>query len=179
VTRLRLTALLLVAAVAATGCGGDDEPKIPRDDAAELISSLREAKRRLSPLVCGDLNDDSLPKLEAQAQRLPEDSDVRRSVEDGIDHLRTLIEAECTARDEERQDTDTTTEPDTTPETTEPETTEPETTEPETTEPETTPPPTTPPDGDEGDGDNGAGGQPAPSGAVRPQEKRRKKKDRD
>jgi hypothetical protein len=178
VTRLRLTALLILAVLAAAGCG-EDEPKIPRDEAAELRAALLEAQRRLDPLRCGDLEQESLPKLEDRVAQLPEDSDVRNTLEDGVDHLRTLIEAECTARDEEEQDTTTTTEPETTPpETTEPETTEPETTPPETTPPETTPPEETPPpnpgngDGDQG---NGSGGRGLPDGSVQPRGKRAKK----
>jgi cell division septation protein DedD len=180
VTKPRLTALVIAAAtVLAAGCGGDDEAKIPRADAAELRAALLEAKRRLAPLRCGDLDEDSLPKLEARAAQLPE-GDLRDSVEEGIEHLRSLIEAECAARQEEEPDTTTeTTEPDTTePETTEPETTEPDTTEPETTEPETTEPQPEPPT-DQGDGNDGGGGQPSPSGAIRPQEKKKNKKERE
>jgi outer membrane biosynthesis protein TonB len=174
VTARRPTALLLAAlAVVAIGCG-DDEPKIPRADAAELRSALLEAKRRLTPLRCGDLSEDSLPKLEARAAQLPE-GDARDSVEEGIEHLRSLVEAECTAREPEEQDT--------TPDTTEPETTTPDTTEPDTTEPEPEPQPEPEPEPqpepepepDQGDGNDG-GGQAAPSGAVRPNGKRGKKK---
>ena len=170
-TARRLTALLLAASFAAgaAGCGGDDEPKIPRADAAELRSALLEAKRRLDPIRCGDLDEDSLPKLEERVAALPE-GDVRQSLEDGVEHLRTLIEAECAARERE-PDTSTDTTEEEPPSTTEeepPSTTEEEP--PSTTQPEppTTQPPTTPPD-------NGNGGQSPPNGAVEPQRKREKK----
>ena len=171
-TRLLLTALIALAALAA-GCGGDDEPKIPRSDAATLRNDLLEAKRRLRPLRCDDLETKSFPKLERRVAELPEDSDVRDTLEDGLDHLRSLVEAECAARREEREETTTTTEPETT--TTEPETTT--TTEPETTTtqpPETTQPPTTQPPETEPEPDPGNGGQPVPNGSVKPKKEKDK-----
>ena len=177
-TAARLTALAVAAALAA-GCGGDDA-EIPRAEAAELRSALLEAKRRLAPLRCGDLSEDSLPKLEERVAALPDGSDVRESLQDGIDHLRDLIEAECTRQEQEREQTTTEEEPTTT---TEPPTT---TTEPPTTteeEPPTTteeePPPTTPDtdEGANGDGTDG-GGQAPPSGAARPGKGKRDKKDK-
>ena len=181
-TAARLTALAVAAALAAlaAGCGGDDA-EIPRAEAAELRSALLEAKRRLAPLRCGDLSEDSLPKLEERVAALPDGSDVRESLQDGIDHLRDLIEAECTRQEQEREQTTTEEEPTTT--TTEPPTT---TTEPPTTteeEPPTTteeePPPTTPDtdEGANGDGTDG-GGQAPPSGAARPGKGKRDKKDK-
>jgi hypothetical protein len=158
-------------AVLAAGCG-EDEPKIPRQDAADLRSDLLEAKRRLRPLRCDDLETKSFPKLERRAAELPEGSDVRETLEEGLDHLRSLVEADCADRREEKEETTETTEPDTTtapPETT---TTPPETTAPPTTDtqPTTPTPPTTPtvpqPDPDDGNGDGG--GQGVPQGTVKP-----------
>ena len=184
----RTTATVLVAlglALVATGCGDDEGPQIPRDQAAELISSLREANRRVrqDPPVCGDLADDSLPKLEEQAANLPEETDegVRETVQDGIDHLRSLIEAECAARQDEPEETTTTTteEEPPPPTTTEEEPPPTTTTPPETTPPETTPPPETPGNGNGnnggGNGGSGTGGQGVPQGSVAPKLKNDKK----
>ena len=178
----RLTALVLVAlglALVAAGCGEEEGPQIPRDEAAELISRLREADRRVSqdPPVCGDLSEQSLPTLERLVANLPEDTDegIRETLEDGVDHLRSLVEAECAARDEEPEET-TTTEETTTEEEPPPETqtTPPET---QTTPPETqtTPPETDPPPPD--NPGNPGGGQGVPEGAVQPKLKRKKDKD--
>jgi hypothetical protein len=185
VNRALVTALLLVAllALAAAGCGGDDEgAQIPRDQASTLLSRLREADRRINqdPPVCGDLSDDTLPALEDEAANLPEetDEDVKKTVQDGIDHLRSLIDAECAASREERQQEETTTTEEEPPPTTTEEEPPPTTTEqdpPPTQTPPTTPPetpPTTPPDNG-----NGSGGQGLPDGSVRP--KGRNKKDKD
>jgi hypothetical protein len=168
-----MTALLLAATAAIAGCGDDDEPRIPRSVAADIRAELILAKQRLRPLRCNDLDEESIPDLERQIARLPEDSDVRNTLEEGVDHLRSLVEAECADRREQQEETDTTdtTEPPTTTETTTapPETTTPpETTPPETTPPETTPPETTPPDND-----NGNGGQAVPQGSVKPKKPRR------
>ena len=174
--RARMTALLLVAAVAAVaGCGGDDEPKIPRQNAEDIIAELKVAKRQAVRPQCSAV-EETIVRIEDHVAELPEDSDVRNTLEDGVDHLRTLVEARCEAREREREettdtdtdtettdtDTDTTTQP---PEPTEP----PETTEPETTQTQPTTPttPTTP--------DDGSGGAPVPQGSVKP----KKPKDRD
>ena len=178
----RLTALVLVAlglALVAAGCGEEEGPQVPRDQAAEIISRLREADRRVSqdPPVCGDLSEQSIPTLERLVANLPEDTDegVTETLQDGIDHLRSLIEAECAARDEEPEETTTTEDTTTTEEEPPPETqtTQPET---QTTPPETqtTPPETepTPPDNPE----NPGGGQGVPEGSVQPKVKGKKDK---
>jgi hypothetical protein len=129
----------VVAAIAAAlaGCGGDDGPKIPRADARTLVARLQEADRRTDPLRCDDLSEDTIPALEQTADGLPE-GDTKDTVVEAIDHLRDLIEADCTAKQNQETDTtDTTTETtETTTETEPPTTTE---TQPPTTT-ETTPP---------------------------------------
>ena len=180
-----MTALLLVTlalALVAAGCGDDEGPQIPRDQAAELIKRLREADRRLSqdPPVCGDLSEETVPELEDLAAGLPEETDdgVKETVREGIEYLRDQIEAECASRREEKPDKETTTTeeeppPTTTQEEPPPTTAPPETTEPPptTTPPPTEEPPTTPPD-------NGGGGQgPPEGGGVSPGRNKKDKKD--
>ena len=176
-TAARLTALILVAlglALVAAGCGDDEGPQIPRDEARNILRRLQEADRRLNqdPPVCGDLSEDSIPALEDQVANLPEETDegIKETMRDGIDHLRSLIEAECAARDEEPE-TDTTTteeEPTTTTEqepppdtTTQPPDTQTTPTTPTTPTPTTPPPPDNPGNGN-GNGNGNSGGQPAP-----------------
>ena len=156
--RLRhLLAAALVAAIAAiaTGCGDEEGAQIPRDDARQIVSRLQEADRRLSqdPPVCGDLSEDTIPALEQRVASLPDDvdKDVRSTLDDGIAHLRDLIEAECAQR-KQQPDTETTDTTDTTDTTTDTTT---ETTPPTTDTTETTPPttetqPTTPTTPDSG-----------------------------
>ena len=184
-----MTALLLVTlglALVAAGCGGDEGPQIPRDEARSIVRRLQEADRRLNqdPPVCNDLSEDTLPALEDQAANLPEETDegVKETVQDGVDHLRSLIEAECADVREEPEET-TTTEEEPPPTTTEEEPPPPTTEEepPPTTTPEppptTTTPPTTPDpgngDGNNGNG-NGSGGQGVPDGTIRPKVKKDK-----
>ena len=178
----RLTALALVAvglALAAAACG-EEGPQIPRDEARNIVRRLQEADRRLSqdPPVCGDLSEDSIPALEDQVASLPEETDdaIKDTMRDGIDHLRSLIEAECASREEE-PDTETTTEEEapTTTEEEPPPTTEPPDTETEPPDPETEPPDTETTPSPPG---NGSGGQgPPEGGAVAPKLKRKKDKD--
>jgi hypothetical protein len=150
--RLRhLLAAAFVAAIAAiaTGCGDKEGAQIPRNDARQIVSRLQEADRRLSqePPVCGDLSQDTIPALEQQVASLPDDvdKDIRSTLDDGIAHLRDLIETECAQR-KQQPDTETTDTTDTTDTTTDTTT---ETTPPTTDTTETTPPttetqPTTP-----------------------------------
>jgi len=184
-TIARTTALLLMTlglALVAAGCGGEEGPQIPRDEARSIVRRLQEADRRLSqdPPVCNDLSEDTIPALEDQAANLPEetDADVRETVQDGIGHLRSLIEAECAAREEEPEETTTTTteeEPPVEEEEEPPPDTQTQPPDTQTTPPDTqttpTPPDTqttpTPPD-------NG-GGQGVPEGAVRPKARGKKK----
>ncbi|HEX8741524.1 MAG TPA: hypothetical protein VF712_00175 [Thermoleophilaceae bacterium] len=187
-TIARLTALLLAAiglGLVATGCGGEEGPQIPRDEARNIVRRLQEADRRLSqdPPVCGDLSEDTIPALEDQVANLPEETDegVRETMQDGVDHLRSLIEAECAARQEDTEETtsDTTEEepaPDTDSEPELPDTdTEPDLPDTEPPDTDTEPPdtdttPTSPTTPDTG------GGQGVPEGAVRPKPGKGKKK---
>jgi hypothetical protein len=171
--RFRVRHLIAAAVVAGAVAGcGDEEPQIPRDQAGDILRRLQEADRRISqdPPVCGDLSDDTIPALEQQVASLPDDvdADIRESLDEGVAHLRDLLEAECADRREE-PDTETTDTTDTTEETEPPTTTEetepPTTT--EETEPTPEPEPEPQPEPDEG---NGSGG--VPPGQI-------KKRDRD
>ncbi len=128
--RARHLLAVVVVAAAAAGCGDDEGAQIPRDDARDIVRRLQEAQRRFDqdPPVCGDLSEDTIPALERQVADLPEDvdQDVRETLDDGVAHLRDLIEAECAARRDEPEDTDTdtTTTEETTTETEPPTTTE-------------------------------------------------------
>jgi len=165
-THLALAALV---ALAVAGCGDEEGKQIPADQAAELQARLGEVKRRLDPLRCGDLREDSLPAIAAQIAALPGDldGDVRQSLEDGFEELQNLVDSEC-AEPTEPPPTETETTP-TTPEQTAPE--EEPTVPEEPTEPEE--PPEAPPPQDEGDGGEGngrgggSGGTPGP-GAGKP-----------
>ena len=171
---------LTAAALIASGCGGDEGPQIPRENARALGNLLREARDRYEAgPACGSLRNETLPALDQQVAALPAriDRDVRTSVEDGVAHLRELIESECDERDRERRrrERDETTEEETTPPppsvpTEPPETTdETQTREDEETEPPDDggpPEPTEPPlpdgGGTPGPGGGGGGGAPAP-----------------
>jgi hypothetical protein len=166
--RIITTLLLVIAAVAATGCGADDEPKpsIPADSAQELEARLDEVQRRFDAGggACGDIVNDSQPAVESILASLPSsvDADVRGAVADSFDRLFELSAEQCDDQEESTTPTETettdTTETETT-DTTETETTE--TTETETTPTETTPTtetvPPPPDDDDDGTGGGGAG----------------------
>jgi hypothetical protein len=165
--RIITTLLLVIAAVAATGCGADEEPKpsIPADSAEALESRLDEVQRRFDAGggACGDIVDDSQPAVESILASLPSsvDADVRGAVDESFDRLFELSAEQCDDQEESTTPTETettdTTETETT-DTTETETTE--TTETETTPTETTPTTETvppPPDDDGGTGGGGAG----------------------
>ena len=139
--RVATAAALVAVAVPVAGCGKDDGPKIPRQQARTLIARLQEAKRRSSPLRCQDLSQDTIPALQQEADSLPKGK-VRDTVVEAIDHLQTLVEAECAAK-EQQQQTDTTDTTQTTDTTTETQTqTTDTTTTPPTTDTNTTPPTT-------------------------------------
>ena len=166
-TRRIITTLLLMAAVTATGCGADEEPKpsIPANSAQELQARLDEVQRRFDAGggACGDIVNDSQPAVESILASLPSsvDADVRGAVDESFDRLFELSAEQCDDQEESTTPTETettdTTETETT-DTTETETTE--TTETETTPTETTPTTETvppPPDDDGGTGGGGAG----------------------
>ena len=176
--RALVSCAVAAGAIALAGCGGDDEgPQIPRAQASALINRLEEAQRRSEPFRCNDLRRDTIPALETQLRTLPAnlDGDVRQTLEDGIAHLRELVEQECDGaqrerkrrRERERENTTPTTPtaPTPTPAPTPEPTPTPTQPEPEP-EPEPQPQPEPQPD-------NGGGGTPAPQddgggGAVAP-----------
>ena len=165
--RIITTLLLVIAAIAAAGCGADEEtkPSIPAEDAQALEARLDEVQRRFDAGggACGDIVNDSQPAVESILASLPSsvDADVRGAVTDSFDRLFELSAEQCD--DEEESTTPTETETTDTTETETTDTTETETTDTTETEPttptETTPPTETvpPPDDDGGTGGGGAG----------------------
>jgi hypothetical protein len=159
------TLLLVIAAVAAAGCGADEEtkPSIPADSAQALEARLDEVQRRFDAGggACGDIINDTQPAVQSILASLPQsvDADVRSAVTDSFDRLFELSAEQCD--DEEQSTTPTETETQTT-ETESTDTTETETTDTTETEPttptETTPTTeTVPPPDDGGTGGGGAG----------------------
>jgi hypothetical protein len=167
-----LTALLLLAAaLAAAGCGSDNEPKpsIPQSASSALEARLAEVERRMDAGggACTDITNDTEPAVHSILAGLPSsvDPDVRDALQESFDHLFDLTSSQC---DEKKgQETDTTTETtqtqtqttETQTETTTTETTDTDTTPTDTVPPDTTP--TTPPD-DGGDQGNQGGGAQGP-----------------
>jgi len=106
-------------ALSMTGCGGEDGGDIPRNQANALLTLLDEAERRIEPLRCDDLrisDDDGTPTLsdmQAKVNQLPEevDPDVRDALEEGVEQLRRLAEAECAAQEARREQQQTETAP--------------------------------------------------------------------
>ncbi|MEA2468185.1 MAG: hypothetical protein QOJ57_2311, partial [Thermoleophilaceae bacterium] len=166
--RRRLTTLaacFVLAAVplALAGCG-NKAPGIPRSDASEMITVLKQIQVESDdPQRCDELSA-SIRQLAAKVRALPSnvDSDVRDTLTNGVRNLAESARAQC-----DQAQTTTTTTPTATTGTVPPPTTETlpppttETTPPPTTE--TTPPPTTPPvpttpgTGGTGPGENGGG----------------------
>jgi hypothetical protein len=165
--RIITTLLLVIAAIAAAGCGADEEtkPSIPAEDAQALEARLDEVQRRFDAGggACGDIVNDSQPAVEAILASLPSsvNADVRGAVDESFDRLFELSAEQCD--DEEESTTPTETETTDTTETETTDTTETETTDTTETEPttptETTPPTETvpPPADDGGTGGGGAG----------------------
>ena len=161
--RIITTLLLVIAAVAATGCGADEEtkPSIPADSAQALQARLDEVQRRFDAGggACGDIVNDTQPSVTSIIASLPSsvDADVRSALTDSFDRLFELSAEQCDDQEQSTTPTDTetqTTETQTT-DTTETETTD--TTPTETTPTETTPTTeTVPPPAD--DGGTGGGG---------------------
>ena len=165
-----LTALLLVAAaLAATGCGSDNEPKpsIPAASTNELLRQLSsiEARFNFGDGACNDI-DENQTSVNDTIAALPQsvDADVRNALQDSFDHLFDLTSSQCDDKKGEQTDTSTqTTETQTETTTTSTETTQTETTPTDTTPTDTTPTdttPTTPPDN--GGGNQGGGGAQGP-----------------
>ena len=127
------------AAVAAAGCGSDEEQQgapIPAETAAQLQQRLDVVERQfeVGGGACKDLLEETFPIIEDDLRALPEDldPDVRRALEDSFNRLRELASSEC---DEEKGE-----------ETTPTETVPTETVPPETVPPETVPTETVPPE---------------------------------
>jgi hypothetical protein len=163
---------LVAAAVAVTGCGGDEEGKgIPAATASALGQQLDGVQQRIdegSAGACRDILEapnergPNKQKVEELIDSLPDDvdSDVRSALEDSFDRLWDLVQQECDDKASKEEDEKKT---DTTPTKTQEETTPTETTPTETTPTETTPTETTPPSEEElppgeGDGNGGGGG---------------------
>jgi predicted small lipoprotein YifL len=154
-TRRRLTALLVLVALAApiAGCGKSG-PKIPKRKAADIVALLQEVERRNSPLRCDDLKTQSIPELQQKVRALGNvDKDIRDTLSEGIDNLRSLVAAECLAKQPKVKspttDTTTQTQPTTT-QTTTPTTTQTTPTTGTTTNTTPTTPTTTTPTGPSG-----------------------------
>jgi hypothetical protein len=191
-TTLKRTPLLalLAACLVGAGCGSDDEGEpIPQDSAAVLQDQLGNIQDRIdngSVGACEDiLSGPRGPNVDAVNQAisdLPDDvsEDVRSGLQEGFDHLFTLVDERCNdLRDEAESRQPTETETEAAPEPAPPETdteTQTETPPPETdteTQTETTPPTDTgeqptpteeQPPTEEPQGDQGNGGVIAPEG---------------
>jgi hypothetical protein len=184
----RILALALAAtALAAAGCGGDEEGKgIPQTTANGLLAQLEGVQRRIdqgSAGACKDILEGSNGPNKQQAQDLIDslpgdvDADVKSALQDSFDNLWDLVEQECEDKASEEEEKNTTpTETATTPTETQTETAPPE------TETETTPTQTIPPSEEElpeGEG-NGNGGGAVPGtgngGGVGPSSTKKEKK---
>jgi hypothetical protein len=137
-----LAVLVAALAVAASGCGDDEKGgPIPSDQATEINSLLDQTQRRMDAgNACGDVKSQTLPRLDAAVNRLPGsvDHNTRTTLNDGVSHLRTLVDRECgtIAKQKEKARTETTP-TETTPTETTPTETQTETTNTETTNTDT------------------------------------------
>ena len=129
-----LTLLAALAALALPGCGGEDEPTIPQENADRLVDLLRQARVQAGDQDRCDKLQDLVAQIRAEVDQLPDsvDRDTRRTLDDGVGNL------EDDAREECEQAETTPTETETTPTETETVPTETETVPPPT---ETVPPP--------------------------------------
>ena len=95
--RLLLTIGLIAAVTGVAGCGSSG-PKIPQSNASELIARLQEAQQRSGGKPdCTGLNSDTIPSLEAGVSALPPKTskDIRDTLREGIDNLKSLVQAKC------------------------------------------------------------------------------------
>jgi hypothetical protein len=163
-----LCLLAAVAALAAVGCGGGDEPqgeKLPPEIAQTLLQQLDSVSDRVAAGVSGACDDiyssdsgvGNIGPIDEALASIPSDVDpeIRSALEQSIERLTQLVDEECADIRSSEQDRQDTTTDETTPTetvTTETETVPTETTE-TTTTPETTPrAPVTPPNGNGPDG---------------------------
>jgi hypothetical protein len=173
--RRALTVLALLAALIVSGCGGEDEPTIPAENADRLVDLLRQARVQAGDQDRCDKLADLVSQIRSEVDSLPNsvDRDTRRTLRDGVSNLEDHARSEC--ENVETTETETTpTETETTPPPTETETVPPPT--------ETEPPPPTeeepPPPPEEVPEEPGTGG--SEPGFVPPgQEKKEKDKDKD
>jgi hypothetical protein len=176
--RLRqlLCALAAVAALAAAGCGGDDEPEgelLPSETSQSLLAQLDSVGDRVASGFAGACDDIYAPEdeggniaaIDAELAAIPSDVDpeIRSALEQSVERLTQLVDSECDAIRDAEQD-----EQEVLPEEEEPVETAPEETETTPTETTPTPPPTeteaqppatpAPPAGGGGGGDRNGGG---------------------
>jgi hypothetical protein len=159
--RILLAVLAASLALPIAGCGSDKKgAPIPTQEAQQLKSLLAETQRRMDARnACATVRSQDLPQLEAIVNRLPGsvDHNTRTTLNDGMNHLRDLVDQQCNQIRADKLKTQTTpTESQTTPT----ETTPTETTPTETTPTQTTPTQTTPTD----TGNNGGATVPSPNG---------------
>ena len=97
----RQLTIAALAALALAGCGGDDGGDIPKRPSERLRNSLAEVKSALQRDDC-DAAARRLSTVDARVEDLPDDvdDDVRQTIEDGVDELRGMVEAECVGRPE-------------------------------------------------------------------------------
>jgi hypothetical protein len=163
VTVARPFAVAALAALLAAGCGGGNGGRsIPGERAQALLAKLAQVESRFDRGKCGGASS-AVGQLDAEVRTLPRsvDSDVRRTLTDGVARLDDLV-ADCqpaptvpeTTPSETQTQTQTQTE--TAPSTTQPTQTQTQTTQTQTTQTQTTP----------GGGNGGTGT--APSGGIGP-----------
>ena len=182
--RVIFAVALVAAAVAVTGCGGDDMGKgIPAATATALDTQLDGVESRLAQGSAGACRDileapdsrgPNKKNVETLIDEMPDDvdSDVKSALEDSFDHLWDLVQQECDDK-ADKQDTKTDTTPtDTTPtDTTPTDTTPTDTTPTDTTPTDTNTSPDEAPLPNDGDGNgngNGNGGGVGQGGGVSP-----------
>ena len=181
-TRLR-TLLAVLAVLLVAGCGGEDEPTIPRAEADRLVDLLRQARVQAGDQDRCDKLEDLVSQIRAEVEDLPGsvDRDTRRSLRTGVSNLEDKAREECEGAEETETETTPTTETETAPPPTETETVPP----PTETETEPPPPPTEtetepPPPPPEQVPEEGTGGVPGNGGVPPGQEKKDKRgNDRD
>jgi len=117
-----LAAALVGVALAAAGCGGDEEGKpIPAATATGLQTQLDGVQRRIdqgSVGACKDILEgpDSKGPNKKQVQTLIDsmpddvDSDVKSALQDSFDNLWDLVEQECEDKESEQEQNTTPTE---------------------------------------------------------------------
>jgi hypothetical protein len=160
------------AALAAAGCGGDDEPKpIPSDAAQVLQQDLNAVESQLAAdATCDQIESETFARIEQDLGQVPA-GEVRDALQQSFDRLLTLVQGQC-----EQQTTPTETTPtETTPP---PETTETQETQTQETETQTEPQkPKEDQKDNQGNGNGnsggngngqGSGGALAPDGSIRP-----------